>query len=87
MAVAGLAFNPVLTTISLLVDDHITRASAAEAFGWLSFGIAGGTGGANAIAGAVTAADHPRTAFIVAAIAGAAATLLAAATRRTLQAR
>jgi MFS family permease len=85
MIAGGLAFNPSLTTISVLVDDHVTRPSAAEAFGWLSLGIAGGTGAASAIAGALTRPAHPRTAFIVAALAGAAAALLAAAARGTLR--
>ncbi|MFZ1993718.1 MAG: MFS transporter, partial [Solirubrobacteraceae bacterium] len=56
LALAGLPLNPSLTTISVLVDAHVTPATAAEAFGWLSSGIAGGTGAANAIAGVVS---HP----------------------------
>jgi MFS family permease len=84
---AGIALNPVLTTISVLVDDHVARASAAEAFGWLSFGIAGGTGAATAIAGALTHPAHPRTALIVAAAAGASGTALCAGSLRILRRR
>lgn len=76
LLVAGGPLNPSLTTISLLVDLQIPPTSAAEAFGWLSFGVAGGTGAANAIAGALTHAAHPQTAFVVAAVAAAAATAL-----------
>lgn len=75
---AGLPLNPSLTTISLIVDQRVSPASVAEAFGWLSAGIAGGTGAANALAGGVTTAGHPRDAFVIAAVAGALAALLAA---------
>jgi MFS family permease len=76
LLLAGGPLNPSLTTISLLVDGQIPPSSAAEAFGWLSFGVAGGTGAANAVAGALTHAGQPRTAFVVAAVAAAAATTL-----------
>ncbi|HWF55195.1 MAG TPA: MFS transporter [Solirubrobacteraceae bacterium] len=75
---AGGVLNPALTTGSLLVDDHVAPAAAAEAFGWLSFGIAGGQGAANAIAGALTHAGHATDAFLLAALAAGAAALLAA---------
>jgi MFS family permease len=82
---SGVAINPSLTTISLLVDRHVPGGAAAETFGWLSTGIAGGTGAANAIAGAVTQhGGSARPAFIVAAVAAAAATALAAVSRATL---
>jgi MFS family permease len=84
LALVGLALNPSLTTISVLVDSHVAPASAAEAFGWLSSGIAGGTGAASALAGAVSHAGQPRPAYIVAALAAVSATLLVAAARRTL---
>jgi predicted MFS family arabinose efflux permease len=71
---AGLAFNPSLTTLSLLIDRHTPGSAAAEAFGWLSTGIAGGTGAASAIAGAVTPhGGSARPAFVVAGVAAAAA--------------
>jgi hypothetical protein len=86
LVLAGLPLNPSLTTISLLVDTHVSQASATEAFGWLSTGIAGGTGAASAIAGAVSHPGHPRPAFVVAAVAAVSATVLVAAVRRTLAA-
>src|SRR5581483_5119260 len=54
LLLCGLALNPALTTISLIVDRHIPGQTAAEAFAWLSTGIAGGTGAASATAGAST---------------------------------
>jgi MFS family permease len=84
LALVGLPLNPSLTTISLLVDWHVSASSAAEAFGWLSTGIAGGAGLSSALAGAVSHPGDPRPAFIVAAVAAATATVLVAATRRTL---
>ncbi len=84
LLLGGVALNPVLTTISLLVDEHVAPVAAAEAFGWLSCGIAAGTGAANAIAGALTPAGHPRAAFAIAAIAGALALLFAALVRSRL---
>jgi predicted MFS family arabinose efflux permease len=86
LLLAGLAINPALTTISLLVDRHTPGPTAAEAFGWLSTGIAGGTGAATAIAGAVTQhGASARPAFVVAAVAAAAAMAVAAAGRRALR--
>jgi MFS family permease len=87
LALVGLPLNPSLTTVSLLLDSHVSAVSAAEAFGWLSTGIAGGTGLSSAVAGAVTHPGDPRPAFVVAAIAAGAATVLVAATQRTLAAR
>jgi MFS family permease len=79
----GLALNPVLTTLSLLVDRLTAEPTAAEAFGWLSTGIAAGTGGAAAIAGVlVQHGDGSRPAFAVTAVAAVAAVLLATALRR-----
>jgi MFS family permease len=84
MALIGLPLNPTLTTISVLVDSHVAPASAAEAFGWLSSGIAGGTGAASAIAGGVSHPGDPRPAFIVATLAAVIATVVVAGARRTL---
>ena len=84
LALVGLPLNPSLTTISLLVDSHADASSAAEAFGWLSTGIAGGTGLSSALAGALSHPGDPRPAFVVAAVAAAMATLLAALARRPL---
>jgi predicted MFS family arabinose efflux permease len=70
---AGLALNPALSTLSLLVDEYISHRSAAEAFGWLSTALALGTGAGSAIA--ATFAQHRgdvHAAFVVAAVAGAA---------------
>ena len=84
LALVGLPLNPSLTTISVLVDDHVAAASAAEAFGWLSSGISGGTGAASALAGAVSHPGQPGPAFVVAALAAVSAALVVSATRRTL---
>jgi hypothetical protein len=84
LALAGLPLNPSLTTISVLVDWHVSPASAAEAFGWLSSGVAGGTGAASAIAGAVSHPGDARPAFIVATGAALGAVGLVAAARRPL---
>jgi MFS family permease len=82
MLIGGLALNPSLTTLSVLVDEHVPRASAAEAFGWLSLGFATGTGAANAVTGALTSPSQPSAAFVIAAIIAAAGTVVAIATRR-----
>jgi MFS transporter len=84
LALAGLVLNPSLTTISVHVDWHVSPGSAAEAFGWLSTGIASGTGAANAIAGAVTHPGDARPAFVVATVAAVAGVLLVAAARGRL---
>jgi predicted MFS family arabinose efflux permease len=83
LLIVGLALNPALTTLSLLVDRLTAEPTAAEAFGWLSTGIASGTGGAAAIAGVlVQHGDGARPAFAVAAVAAAGAALLAFVLRR-----
>jgi MFS family permease len=84
LVLVGLPLNPSLATISLVMDVHVSASSAAEAFGWLSTGLAGGAGLSSAIAGAVSHPDQPRPAFIVAGVAALTATLLVAASRRTL---
>jgi hypothetical protein len=85
LLLAGVALNPCLTTLSLLVDRHVAAASAAEAFGWMSTAIAGGTGAASAIVAAITQHHSARAALIAAAAAGAVATsLTTAAVRRNL---
>jgi MFS family permease len=73
---AGVALNPALTTISLLVDRHVAAGGAAEAFGWLSLGLASGTGAATAIAGAVTRHGDAHAAFAVGVVAGLAGVTL-----------
>jgi MFS family permease len=85
LIVAGVAFNPALSTLSLLVDQHVPAGSAGESFGWLSTGIAAGTGAGSALAAALAQHQHhSRPAFILAAVAGAAATAVALAGRRQL---
>ncbi len=84
LLLAGLALNPALTTFSVLVDQHVV-ARTGEAFGWLSTGLAGGTGAASAIAAAVAAHRHDaRAAFIIAVLAAGAATAVALIGKRTL---
>lgn len=88
LLIAGLALNPTLTTISLLVDQHVSEPSIAEAFGWLSTGISGGTGAASAIAGVLAQHQHDaRAAFAVAALAGVTGATLATVARRNLARR
>jgi MFS family permease len=85
LLLGGIALNPALTTFSLLIDQHVSAQTAGEAFGWLSTAIAGGTGAANIIAAAVAQHQHDaRAAFVVAAIAGAAATAVSLLARPTL---
>jgi predicted MFS family arabinose efflux permease len=79
----GVALNPALTTLSVLVDRLTQAPTAAEAFGWLSTGISAGTGAAAAIAGVlVQHGGSARPAFAVTAVAAAVATLLALAISR-----
>ena len=83
LLLAGIALNPALTTVSLIVDEHIDARSAGEAFGWISTAISTGQGGASALAAVV--AQHqrdPRPAFVIAALAAAGATAIWLAARR-----
>jgi predicted MFS family arabinose efflux permease len=83
LVVAGLAFNPVITTTSLLVDEHVQ--AAAEGFGWLSTALGIGTAAGSAISGMVAEKGGARYAFLVAAVSAFAAALLGALTRKRLQ--
>jgi MFS family permease len=86
LVVVGLPLNPTFTTLSLLVDQHVPPGAAGEAFGWLSTGIAGGTGAGSAIAAALAQHHHDaRAAFVVALIAGAAAAGVSLAALRSLR--
>jgi MFS family permease len=85
LLVAGLGVNPALTTLSLLVDRETHGPTASEAFGWLSTGIAGGTGAGSAIAGAlVQHRSDPQPAFVAAAAAAAIATAVAVGVGRVV---
>ena len=77
LALAGLAFNPILTTVTLLIDGLVPAASVTEAFGWLSTGVAGGQGASQAFTALVTRPSHPQTAFVLATLVSASATGLA----------
>jgi predicted MFS family arabinose efflux permease len=84
LLLVGIPLNPALATFSLLIDRHVAEGTAAEAFGWLSTAIAGGTGAANAIAAAVAQRHDSEAAFVVAAVAAISATLLAGLGSRTV---
>ena len=77
LAVAGLAINPALTTLSLLVDRH-SAARTAEAFGWMSTAVGGGTAAGSAAAGALAQHSGLGPAFLCATGAAFAAGLVAA---------
>jgi MFS family permease len=77
LLLVGVPLNPALATFSLLIDEHVPPGAAAEAFGWLSTAIAGGTGAASAVAAVVAHRHDAQAAFVVAAVAGAAATMVA----------
>ena len=76
LAFVGLAVNPSFTTISLLVDRH-GSSRAAEAFGWMSTAVGGGTAVGNAAAGALAQHEGLNAAFLAAALAAYAAVLVA----------
>jgi len=84
LAFVGLALNPSLTTTSLLVARYSPTRSA-EAFGWMSTAIGGGTAAGNAAAGALAQHNGFSTAFLAAAIAAYGAVLVAAVARRRLR--
>jgi predicted MFS family arabinose efflux permease len=87
LLLVGVPVNPVFATLSLLIDEHVPTGSVAEAFGWLSTAIAGGTGAASATAAALAGHHDPEAAFALAAAAGAAATAIAAVSTRRLRGR
>lgn len=72
----GAFLNPVLTTLSLLIDRDAPRARATEAFGWLSTGLSAGSGLGSVVAAALTGPAHGETAFLITALFGTVALLL-----------
>lgn len=83
LLLAGVALNPVVTTVALLVEDH-AGAAAAEAFGWQSTSLAVGAAAGNALSGGLAQAHGASAAFLAATLSAAAATTLALAVRRRL---
>jgi predicted MFS family arabinose efflux permease len=83
LLVGGIAFNPALTTTTLMVDVHVP-ARAAEAFGWLSTSMAVGNGAGSAIAGALAHAGGASRAFLAGAVAAGAGAVVAFAARSRL---
>jgi MFS family permease len=75
LALGGLALNPSFATTSLLIDRH-GGSRGAEAFGWMSTAVGGGTAAGNAIAGALAQHNGFPPAFFAAAVAAYAAVLL-----------
>ncbi|HEV3053070.1 MAG TPA: MFS transporter, partial [Solirubrobacteraceae bacterium] len=86
LVIVGLPLNPVFSTLSVLVDRHVPARAAGEAFGYVSTGMASGTGIASALAAALAQDRHDgRVAFIVCAVAGVLATALVTAASRSLR--
>ncbi len=82
----GLALNPVLSTLSVLVDRHVPAHAAGEAFGYISTGMATGQGLVSAVAAALAQHNHDgRVAFVVALIASGLAAALVVAGFRSLR--
>jgi MFS family permease len=67
--------NPAFATTSLLIDRH-GGSRGAEAFGWMSTAVGGGTAAGNAIAGALAQRNGFPPAFFAAAVAAYAALLI-----------
>lgn len=78
LAFSGLALNPAFTTTSLLIDRH-GGSRGAEAFGWMSTAVGGGTAAGNAIAGALAQRNGFPPAFFAAALAAYAAVVISGA--------
>jgi predicted MFS family arabinose efflux permease len=77
----GVALNPALTTISLLVDE-LAPAAPGEAFGWISTAIGLGLAGGAAAAGVLGQRYGPTRAFVLASGLALAAAAVAAVIRR-----
>ena len=75
LAIGGLALNPAFATTSLLIDRR-GGARGAEAFGWMSTAVGGGTAAGNAVAGALAQRNGFPPAFFAATVAAYAALVL-----------
>jgi MFS family permease len=75
LALGGMALNPAFATTSLLIDRH-GGSRGAEAFGWMSTAVGGGTAAGNAIAGALAQRNGFPPAFFAAAVAAYAAVVI-----------
>lgn len=75
LAFGGLALNPAFATTSLLIDRH-GGSRGAEAFGWMSTAVGGGTAAGNAVAGALAQRSGFPPAFFAATVAAYAALVI-----------
>jgi MFS family permease len=75
LAIGGLALNPAFATTSLLIDRH-GGSRGAEAFGWMSTAVGGGTAAGNAVAGALAQRNGFPPAFFAATVAAYAALVI-----------
>lgn len=82
--IAGATIAPTFATVYGMVDAVAPSGSATEAFAWLATTTAVGASGGAALAGALTDAAGAPTAFVVAGLAAAVATVTAVARTRTL---
>jgi MFS family permease len=81
LVVAGCPINPAITNIALAVDDRTPPHSAAQAFGWMSTGVALGASVGSAIAGPLAQHAGSDAAFLAAGASAAIGAVIASRTR------
>jgi predicted MFS family arabinose efflux permease len=81
LVVAGCPINPAVTNIALAVDDRTPAHSTAQAFGWMSTGVALGASVGSAIAGPLAQHVGSDAAFLAAAASAALGAVIAMLTR------
>ena len=81
LVVAGCPINPAITHIALAVDDRTPAHSTAQAFGWMSTGVALGASVGSAVAGPLAQHVGSDAAFLAAAASAALGALIAMRTR------
>lgn len=85
LVLVGLPLNPAISTLSLVVDEHVPRRAAGQAFGWLSTAIAAGSGAGSVVAAALAQeARSGRAALLVTVVAAGGACAVSVAGRRVL---
>jgi MFS family permease len=81
LIVAGCPINPAITNIALAVDDRTPAHSTAQAFGWMSTGVALGASVGSAVAGPLAQHAGSDAAFLAAGASAAIGAMIAMGTR------
>ena len=86
LVLAGASISPMYTTVNGMVERVAPQGMTTEAFAWLTTAVGGGTALGSALAGVVAEHRGASASFVLAGVAGAAASAIVVSRARTLRA-